>query len=768
MSRLAFLALAAPALLAAAPAHASPLRPADLPADVPADVPAVRPAATDTLRGRVTDTAGGPLADVDVAVVELERRTRTGRDGAFVIAGVPAGTYTLRFRAPGYGVAVQRVAAGTPAAQSLAPRVVELEAVTVTAGRGPGDPERSPLPTSVLGEERLRREHSVSLARTLATLPGVRSLSTGEQVGKPVIRGLHGAQVAVLSDGVRLEDFSWSDEDAPSVDARLASRVEVIRGPASLLYGSDAMGGVVNVIPEPLPDAPGGRRFTRGTAETYFATGNREGGLVLAGEGASGRFGWRAVGIGRKGEDIHTPGGPVENTGFFAVNGEAAAGLRGDWGSATLRYQRYGGEFKLLEASGAGSGGAAEGEEEGPERKAADDRVQLSGVFPMRGVRVDARTQLQRHWLQEVADEPAAGGAPTGTESVQFDLLLNTFAADVAAHLGDGTRARTTLGVSGMAQGSDSRGPIPLIPDARTRSAGVFALEEVDVGPVRVMGGARVDHRSGTADPNATLSLAATDTRDYTAPSWNVGAAWTVVGPLTLTASVGRAWRAPTLFELYTNGPRLGEARYDVGDASLGVEHTLSVDVGARVSAGSVRLEASAFRNRVHDYITANPTADQVNGLRVYRYAATEAELKGIEAGAEVRPIAALALRATADAVRGRDLTQGGNLPFIPPARARLEAEGRRALARGSAYASLAVEGEARQKNPAANELAPPAWARLDLGAGTERPVAGRVMRIDLQVRNLTDVAYRDFLNRYKEFALDQGRSVTLRLSTDF
>jgi iron complex outermembrane receptor protein len=761
MSRFAFLALVAPALLTAAPAHAAAHHASPAPISRP-------PAAADTLRGRVTDAAGKPLAGVEVAVVELERETRTDRDGAFVVAGVPAGTYTLRFRAPGYGVAVQRVAGGGQVAESLQPRVVELEAVTVTASRGPGDPERSPLPMSVLGEERLRREHSVSLARTLATLPGVRSLSTGEQVGKPVIRGMHGAQVAVLSNGVQLEEYAWSDEDAPSVDARLASRVEVIRGPASLLYGSDAVGGVVNVIPEPLPDAPNGRRFTRGTAETYFSTGNREGGLVLAGEGASGRFGWRAVGIGRKGDDIHTPRGPVENTGFLAVNGEAAAGLRGDWGSATLRYQRYGGEFKLLEASGAGSGGAAEGEEGGPERKTSDDRVQLSGAFPLRGVRLDARAQLQRHWLQEVADEPAGGGAPTGTESVQFDLLLNTFAADVAAHLGDGTRARTTVGVSGMAQGSDSRGPIPLVPDARTRSGGVFALEEVDVGPVRLLGGARVDRRSNTADPNATLSLSATDRRDYTVPSWNVGATWSPVRPLALTASVGRAWRAPTLFELYTNGPRLGEARFDIGDATLGVEHTLSVDVGARVTAGPVRLEASAFRNRVHDYITANPTAQQINGLRVYRYAATEAELKGIEAGAEVRPIPALAFRATADAVRGKDLSTGGDLPFIPPARARLEAEGRRALARGSAYASIALEGEARQKNPAANEMAPPAWARLDLGAGTERALAGRVMRVDLQLRNATNAAYRDFLNRYKEFALDQGRSLTLRLSTDF
>jgi hypothetical protein len=241
-----------------------------------------------------------------------------------------------------------------------------------------------------------------------------------------VIRGLFGSRVAVLADGLRLEDYSWSDEDAPSVDARLAERVEVIRGPASLLYGSDAVGGVVNVIPEPLPDASG-RPIMRGGVETYFASGNLEGGVVARGEGAAGAFGWRATAIGRMGQDVHTPGGEIPNTGFGAVNGEAAVGVSRGWGTLALRYQRYGGEFKLLEADAPVGGG--EEEEGGPERKLSDDRLQLSGTFPLPGVRIETRAQLQRHVLQEVADEVAipvviddVSAQAAGAESVQFDL----------------------------------------------------------------------------------------------------------------------------------------------------------------------------------------------------------------------------------------------------------------------------------------------------------------------------------------------------------
>src|SRR3989442_981446 len=142
------------------------------------------------------------------------------------------------------------------------------------------------------GGGRLRGTRGVSVGRALETLAGVRTLSTGESIGKPMIRGLAGARVLALVNGSRLEDYSWSDEDGPSVDPRLAERIEVIRGPASVLYGSDALGGVVNVIPAELPDANGGPAFTRSGLELSGATNNAELGGALRVEGASGRLGW--------------------------------------------------------------------------------------------------------------------------------------------------------------------------------------------------------------------------------------------------------------------------------------------------------------------------------------------------------------------------------------------------------------------------------------------------------------------------------------------
>src|SRR5204862_2588008 len=131
-------------------------------------------------------------------------------------------------------------------------------------------------------------EGGVSLAHSIERLPGVRSVTSGKEIGKPMIRGLFGPRVLVLTDGSRLEDYSWSDEDGPSVDARIAQRIEVIRGPASVMYGSDAVGGVINVVPEELPDARARGAFARGGAELYLGTNNAEVGSVLHAEGASG------------------------------------------------------------------------------------------------------------------------------------------------------------------------------------------------------------------------------------------------------------------------------------------------------------------------------------------------------------------------------------------------------------------------------------------------------------------------------------------------
>ena len=726
----------------------------------------------DTLSGRVVDPAGAPIAAARVVLEELGRGTLTGGDGTFVFPSVPPGRYTLVVRRLGYGAATTRVVLPAGAALTIvlqgAPATVAP--ITVTATRDPLDRAASPFSTDEVTEEQLRRTSGPSLARALEEVPGVRSVSTGSAVGKPVIRGLAGARVLVLDDGHPAAGYSWDNEDGPSVDARLAERVEVIRGPTSLLYGSDAIGGVVNVIPEALPDAPAGVSVRRGQGEVYGATNNTELGTALRGEAAQGDWSGRLVAVARHADNLHTPLGELDNTGFEMLNGEAVLGTHGGRGSASLRYARSGGEFHLLEATGPDTAGGGAGG--GPERKVSDNRVQFTGNYPVGGVRLESKAQWQRHWVAEVADS-----AP-GVEAEVINLLLNTYTLDVLAHHSLAGRTTGTVGVSGSYQTNATRGPVPLVPGARTTAGGVFAVEEWAVARWRLLAGVRADMRHLAVDADAALALGA-QTREYRAASGDIGAVYQLDGGLSLAANVGRAWRAPDLFELFAGGPHLEEARYDRGDATLVPETSWNVDGGLRWRGRSGGGELALYHNRIEHFIYVAPTNQVIDSLRVYQTVQTRATLWGGEATVQVEVLDALSLRAQADFVHGTNDQTGRPLPLMPPLRGALEAEvhGHTADGGGS-YAGFEAELVARQErlasdsipgSPAVTVDVPTAgYALLHLEAGLARRLGGRLVRLDLRVRNATNTRYRDYLSRYKEFALDAGRNVVLRVVTEF
>ncbi len=733
---------------------------------------AMATAVLDSIRGRVADTTGAPIISAQVTIVELSRAATTDSSGAFAFAGVPGGRYTLVARRIGYS-AISRTIRVVPGERTTIdlrlPRIIgDLEPVVVTATRNALDIARSALPVTQLAGDRLQREQSVTLSGAIDRAPGVRNLTTGQQIGKPVIRGLSGARVLVLDNGHRLEDYSWSDEDGPSIDARLAQRVEIIRGPGSVLYGSDAIGGVVNAIPAALPDATGGA-FTRTTAELSGASNNREGDLFLGAEGARGRLGWRAAGIARLSEDMTTPDGKLENTKFSAVTGEAAAGIRSSRGTSTFRYARYGGEFHLLEANEPARPAGGEEEEGGPERKLSDDRLQFTGNYAVGSLRLEPKLQWQRHSLAEVSDELGPGGAPTGTETEVFNLLLNTVTADVLAHHGGDGALHGTLGVSGEYQTSDSRGIIPLVPDARLTTGAAFAFEQLDRGRVSLVAGVRGDIHSLDADANAELGLA-DQSRHASALSGDLGAVVQLVPDLAFAANVGRAWRSPTLFELFANGPRLGEARYEIGDPTLDPETSLNLDGSLRWNHGRAHAELSGFSNRIEDFIYVAPTGQQQGNLSVYRYEHALATLKGAEVSADVDPTSTVTLRGKYDMVRGTNEDTDSPLPLMPPPRTTLETDFH-AVGLGwaeRAHAGIDVEISSKQTRLGQFDQPTDGYTLIGLDAGLARHIGSHPFRVDLRVRNLADTRYRSFLSRYKAFALDPGRNILFRISADF
>ncbi len=704
----------------------------------------------DTVSGRVVDNAGQAVPQAIVEITQLGKSVTAGADGGFRLSLTP-GRYTLAVRRHGFAPVVREIAvgAGQPALEIvLTPSAFQLEPVTVTATRQALAAESSPLPATALAGDQLRAAQSVSLAHVVEALPGVRAITTGSQIGKPVIRGFSGPRVLVLENGSRLEDYSWSDEDGPSVETAFVRRVELIRGPASVLYGSDALGGVINVIPDELPDAAGGPGFVRTGFTLSGATNNIEISPGVRVEGARDNLGWRVNAIGRHGSNLHTPAGELDNTGFGAFNGEAAAGRRWPSGSAlAVRVVHYGGEFKLLEAN------APPGETGGPERKAGDERIQITGQRPWGTWRVEGKGQLQLHSLIEVADDT------TGTESEQFNLLLQTASLDLLLHHGG-----TTFGLAMVGQRNDASGREPIVPNANVFSSAAFAFEQWSPasGRFTLLAGLRADARRLSADRNDSLGVAAQD-RNSQAWSGNAGVVFTPKpgGGLSLSLNVGRAWRAPTLFELFANGPHIGEARYELGDSTMKPEASRGVDLGVRWSGQRARVELAAYHNRMSDYIYITPTAVFIDSLRVYQYGQAEAEMLGGEAVLEAEIGQGLVARSRVEVVRGTNLTSHEPLPLLPPVRGTVGFGWRDRL-------SVDVDAYARPKRLNSLDIPTAGYALLHLGGGTDVRLFGRAMRLDIALRNALNQRYKSFLSRYKEFAFDPGRNLILRLSSGF
>jgi iron complex outermembrane recepter protein len=730
------------------------------------------------LRVFVTDERGDPLEGATVVLAELDRVRSTGPDGNAAFFDVPTGRYTVVVRRVGYGPALQHVSLPglSDLRVALAASALRIDPLTVTAIRAPLEPMASPLSSENLSGDQLRRDEQVSLAHSLSGIAGVRALTTGLMVGKPVIRGLQGPRVLVLDNGLRLEDYSWSDEDGPSIDPLFADRVEVVRGPASVLYGSDAVGGVVNVIPEALPDAGGAPGFARGTVGITAGTNNAEVTVPLKLEGASGAVGWRAALAARRADNFHTPTGndstptgEIFNTGYHAVNGELVVGAHGSRADGTIRYARYAGDFDLLDGPP-----IPEDDELGPLRRLSDDRVQASTNWLLGSRRLETKVQWERHSLKEVVDE-----SRVEDEEPTFDLLLNTFSADVLLHHAGPAWLSGIAGVSGLYQSNESEGVFPLVPGARTVSGALFALEQAAFGRWSVLAGIRGDVGRVDVDENAQLQVAAQN-RDFSAITGDVGVVFLAARGLAIAANVGRAFRAPTLFELFTNGPHLGEDRYEIGLSDARPELSLNLDLSLRWERGRFTGQLAAYRNRIDNFLYIQPTDSEVavtleegeeESLPVYRYLQTDqAVLQGVELAMELAVLRPLSLRARLDAVRGTNHATGKPLPLMPPVGGDLELElhAPRVGPFDRPFATVGTEWSAKQTRLGPFDTPTDAWALLMLGLGFEHSFGARAISFRLRVRNATNARYTDFLSRYKLFAYGQGRSVLARLSVPF
>jgi iron complex outermembrane receptor protein len=719
--------------------------------------PSVPPAAT--IQGTVMGRDSVPLAGARVSLVETGRITTADSKGHYEFAGVARGSYGLSFAMVGYAPKVFRIRVENRDMAfdvTLEPSLVELPDVQVTASPLATTALNSPQPTSVLGPADLASTGAPTLGETASSLPGVRSVNTGTGIGKPVIRGLTSNRVLVLADGQRMETAQWGDEHGPNIETADAARIEVIRGPASVLYGSDALGGVINVVARPLPDALGKPSFIGGRAEVSYATNNEMPAGTLAFEGADGGFGFRASGTARQGGDVRTPDGQLGNTGLRTVGGEASAGLRGGWGSAALRYAHRDERLEIHEDP------AAEPDAT-PFQRIGEDRVHFTAMLPAGESHLDVSAGYERNHRREFEE--------AGATDVALGLRTQSWTGDVRLHHPAFGPFSGILGISGERSSLGTYGEEVLVPANRVASGGLYLSEQASVSRWELSSGLRGDLRRLDVDADSRLGVA-DQQRNYGAISGSLGALFHTSEQTALVLNVGRGFRAPSAFELFANGVHEGTVRFERGESTLANEHSWNTDLSVRIASNRVSAELGGFLNLVDNYIypMATSETDPESGFPVYQYTQGNARLAGLEAVAEYHPTAWLHFRTTADYVHGQNTDLDQPLPFVPPLRATyaIQFEGNDIGPVSGPYFSVQGETNLKQTRLAPDDVAPDGKTLLHLGGGFSGRLGGQMVTLDVQVRNLLDTPYTSFLSRYKTYALDPGRNIIVRASTAF
>mgnify|MGYP000008796088 CR=1 FL=1 len=745
------------------------------------------------LTGRVSDSASGQgLGGASVAVPGSGARTETAPDGRFRLAGLPLALVEVEVRLVGYRpfrrvVDLRERDGALEAALVAEPLVLPTLSVAGDSGAGSLGAVQS---ATRLSADDLARSRGQTLGETLRQIPGVTTIQFGPGVAKPVIRGLNSQRILVVNDGVRQEDQQWGTEHAPTIDAFDADAVTVVRGTGAVLYGPDALGGVVRLDRAPVPL----ERRVGGDLSVNSFTNNRQAaisGHVEAG-GVSlplvGELGLRARLTARVAGDAQAPDVNQRNTGFRELNASLQAGIHRDWGMGELVVTQFTTHLGILSWAHAGNVDDLARAMAGPPPQTdfswaidrPDQRVSHTGASLKARVDVADRhlLHLQYGFQYNHRREYDTHGPLRNQDIPAFDLTLvtNTLEARLD-HAPLRGALRGSVGLSGLYQGNATDGKAFLIPGYDQVGGAVFAQEELPLGRVTLSAGARWDllWQQTIAYADAGIDSPATE-RTWSGGTGSLGASYRLAPAWSVALRGSRGWRAPTVNERFAQGVHHGSAQYELGNQALAPEAMLGAEVALRHEGAAWQLEASGWLSRIDGFIYLRPR-EPVFTIRgafpAFEYSQTDAMMRGAELLASWYATPFLNLSAGASLVRGTDRVTDQPLFDMPQDRATLSARlfGHRPWA-GQAYAEVgAVVARRQDQVPPGTVYSLPTegyWLlNVEVGATALR-LGATELDLSLTVRNLLDARYRDYLSRYRLFVDDPGRDVVLRARIPF
>ncbi len=700
-------------------------------------------------------------------------------------------------------------AAGALLADDPSSGHLALDAITVSASPI-HEHEAFDIPNQidVVGGEEKTLKSTASMGKLLEDIPGVNNLSTGSQAGKPVIRGMSGERIKVLSNGSATDFQTYGIRHISNTEPFLSDRIEVIRGAQGVLYGSDALGGVVNVLSPDILFAPEGKTSLKGEVVGEYHTNNEEWMSGAKVQAASGKLGVNAGFVKREGGNINTPdadtwqqgepsgtlprfAGELPYTNFETTSALAAVGYTDSWGNLSLQhtwwesFQNYLGHTTAPSFDAVASAG----------QELTNNETQLKGEF-LAGewiVKPSLSRTLNRRKAATNVPYESMNDASTDLdiEVDRTDVRLALVHPQVGIFEGE-------IGIEGFTK-EQTLHKGSLVPTADETGKAVYLFEEADIGKWIIQWGLRYDTREidvpleGENRTFVTRGVfdATNNSPTFGAFGGSLGATYRLNEHWNIAANLARGFRAPSIFELYAGGSHGGVQAYQIGNPDLTEETTLGGDLSLRYKDENHKSSLTLYRTYIDDYIYLANTGNRRNpttgallpsgstaGLPEMQNRQTDAIIEGIEFSFDAQITDSTRLSGAAEIIRGKDTRNGSRLTMMPADNLRLALHQNLGSLGALKNNVFTLEMKAVDDQQIAGSHEPfSQYNTMPFGSAdtagytlwsmeyrSDIAIMGHTSTLGIRIDNLFDTEYRDFLDTYKGYALGTGRNVSFSL----
>ncbi len=723
--------------------------------------------AQNRISGTIVDQNNEALVGATVLVPETNKGTVSDNNGVFELVNLPDGMLKIQISFVGYNTHIELVELKGESLYvniSLKPIPIETQEIVISGIYNATQHENA-VKIELLKLNSLYIKNTPNFTEVLTKIPGVDMISKGSGVSKPVIRGLSMNDILVLNNGVRFENYQYSSHHPLGIDEFGIEDVEIIKGPASLLYGSDAIGGVINFIKE--KPAPIGKVVGDYNLQLFSNTFGMTNNLGI--KGTSKKF-YAGVRVGEKTNADFLQGGGeyVPNSRFNEYSFKANAGFTDKIGYFKLFYDFNNQKLGLVEDE------AIDQITERGRKNSLFFQEFYTHLFSSQNKLYLGRYKLDLNSAYQNTELTHFGDPGI----YELQMKLATFTYDAKLHLPAKDNTEYILGIQGMNQVNSNINDREtlLLPDAKTNNfSGFGLLQYTFFEKLKLQTGIRYDIKSIETQPigesDDLSNYRAAIKKSYGSFSGSLGTVYNFTDDLLMRANFAAAYRTPNLAELTSKGQH--ELKFEIGDPNLVPENSYESDISIHYHKENLTFEVAGFYNRVNNYIYLSPTSDKTDsGIDIYKYQQANATLYGGETGLHIHPVAIkwMHFEVNYSSVIGKQ-KNGEYLPFIPAHKLNFEISGemKKLLFLKNAFVTFNTLTAFNQNNAAPDETPTKGYTLLNMSVGGNIKIENQLIYLSIAASNLLDKKYIDHLSTLKEVGLfNPGRNVSIHLKIPF